>query len=122
MPKKRRRINGLLLFGILAIVLLVVNYRPPIATIHCNEEILASKPDVIMLGAWWCTFCYQARKYFSRNNISYCEYDIEYSAEGKRLYSEMQGAGIPVLFIGKYRLSGFDEDSIEEALAELHAS
>lgn len=119
---KPRRINGLLLFALVALGLAAINYRPAISTIYCTAETLTPKPDVIMLGAWWCTYCYQARKYFQHNEISYCEYDIERSEEGKALYEMHDGRGVPVILIGNHQLNGFDESMVETMLLELHAS
>ena len=70
-----------------------------------------------MLGTWWCPSCYQARRYLSENQISYCEYDIERSAEGEKLFNEVNGRVIPVLLVGDYMMSGFDEQRIEQVLA-----
>jgi len=72
-----------------------------------------------MLGAWWCTYCYQAKRYFQQNNIHYCENDMENTVEGKRLYEENGGGAVPILLIGEYQLSGFSEQQIEAALALL---
>jgi len=119
---KKRHINGLVVFGVLIIIMVIINYRPSVPKIHCTEETLTPKPDIIMLATWWCPYCSQARRYFHNNDISYCEYDIENSAEGKRLYDEVNGRGIPVLLIGGQQINGFDEISIETALSELHSS
>lgn len=120
-PKKSPRINGLVFFGILFLIIMAITYRPAIETIACNETTLNPKPDVIMLGAWWCPYCSQARKYLQYNNISYCEYDMERTEEGKRLYEEVNGQAIPILLIGKYQLNGYDEGSIQRALEILHS-
>ena len=72
-----------------------------------------------MLGAWWCTYCYQAKRYFQRNDIHYCEYDMESTTTGKRLYQKHGGGAIPILLIGEYRLNGFSEKQIETALGLL---
>ncbi len=72
-----------------------------------------------MLGAWWCTYCYQAKKYFQKNNIHYCEYDMENTAAGKHLYEERGGGAVPILLIGDYQISGFSEQQIDTALATL---
>lgn len=92
--------------------------REAIVTIDCTPEIIAQKPDVIMLGAWWCRYCHKAKEYFQQNNIHYCEYDMESTARGKQLYRQY-GGGLPVLLIGKYQLNGFDEEQVEQVLALL---
>lgn len=122
MPSNRkRRINGIVIFGLLLVTIAITTHQPSVSKIYCTDETLSHNPDVIMLAAWWCPYCYQARKYLYKNNISYCEYDMENSDEGKRLYKEANGQGIPVLLIGDYQINGFDEQSIELALSKLHA-
>lgn len=106
----------MIVFAVIALAMIVINYRPDIETIHCTDEVLASNPDAVMLGAWWCPYCAQARRYFHNNEISYCEYDIERSERGKQLYKDAGGGGIPVIIIGRYRMSGYDPDTIERAL------
>ena len=69
-----------------------------------------------MLGTWWCPYCHQARRYLTSNNISYCEYDIEHSAEGEKLFNDVNGQAIPVLLVDKYMMSGFDEMRLERLL------
>lgn len=114
-PKRKR--GGLFVISAFIIAMIVLSRHEPVDTIDCSADIIASKPDVIMLGAWWCTYCYQAKKYFQKNNIHYCEYDMENTEEGKRLYEENGAGAVPILLIGKYRLSGFSEQQIESALA-----
>ena len=113
-PKRKR--GGLFVISAFIIALVVLSRHDPVNTIDCNAEVIANKPDVIMLGAWWCTYCYQAKKYFQQNKIHYCEYDMENTVEGRRLYEENGGGAVPILLIGKYRLSGFSEQQIESAL------
>ena len=96
--------------------MIILSRHESVETIDCNADIIASNPDVIMLGAWWCTYCYQTKRYFQENNIHYCEYDMENTLEGKRLYEKHGGGAVPILLIGKYRLSGFNEQQIEAAL------
>lgn len=120
--KKPRRINGLIVFALVALGIAAFNYRPTVPAVYCTSETLSLKPDIIMLATWWCPYCYQARRYFHNNNISYCEYDIERSDEGKRIYEEKNGRGIPVLLIGDHQLEGFNESSVENLLSKLHRS
>jgi len=113
--------NGFVILALLFLIIFATTYRPSIETIFCDETTLNPKPDVIMLGAWWCPYCSQARKYLQQNEISYCEYDMERSEEGKRLYNEVNGQAIPVLLIGDYQINGFNEYGIEKALERLHS-
>ena len=111
--------NGLIFIALIVVGFIVLNRHEPVNTIDCTPEIIAQKPDVVMLGAWWCTYCYQAKKYFQKNEIHYCEYDMENTTEGKKLYEKHGGGAVPILLIGKHRLSGYSEQQIERALALL---
>ena len=113
-PKRKR--GGLFVIAALIIGMIILSRHELVETIDCNADIIASNPDVIMLGAWWCTYCYQTKRYFQENNIHYCEYDMENTLEGKRLYEKHGAGAVPILLIGKYRLSGFNEQQIEAAL------
>lgn len=117
--KRSRNNKGLLFIILIAIGFFLFTRQEPVNTIDCTPKIIANKPDIIMLGAWWCTFCYQAKRYFQQNNINYCEYDMENTDIGKRLYEEHGGGAIPILLIGKTQLKGFNEDQIEHALSLL---
>ena len=117
--KPKKRLNGIVVIILVLIVILITTHQSEIETIHCDENTLASNPKVIMLGTWWCPYCSQARRYFFDNNISYCEYDIEKSAIGKKLYDDANGSAIPVLIIGRYLLQGYDTNSIDKALTLL---
>jgi glutaredoxin len=117
--RKPRRINGMVIIVLMVAGLIFVSYKPSVARIDCNEEILNSKPEVIMLGTWWCPYCYQARRYLTDNNISYCEYDIERSPEGEKLFNDINGQAIPVLLVDKYVINGFDEARLERALRRI---
>lgn len=113
-----RKKGGFFIIILLFAGLIFFSRHEAIVTIDCTPEIIAKKPDVIMLGAWWCSYCYQAKAYFQHSNIHYCEYDMENTAIGKQLYQK-HGGGLPVLLIGKYQLNGFSERQIESALSLL---
>jgi glutaredoxin len=116
-PQKRKSGHKWIFVALLVFLgLTMFSQREAIVTIDCTPEVIASKPDIIMLGAWWCSYCYQAKRYFQKNNIHYCEYDMENTDIGKRLYLEHGGGAIPKLLIGNYQLSGFNERHIKQAL------
>lgn len=116
-PKRKR--NGIIILVVFAVAMIFLNRQEPVSTVDCTPEIIAKKPDVIMLGAWWCTYCYQAKKYFQKNKISYCEYDMENTEQGQLLYKKHGGGAVPIILIGEYTLKGYSEQQIDAALATL---
>ncbi len=117
--KPGRNKKGLFVIFAFVLGMILLSRHDPVVTIDCTADIIASKPDVIMLGAWWCSYCYQTKRYFQQNNIHYCEYDMESTHKGKQLYQQSGSGPIPVLLIGEYQLKGFNEQQIEAALATL---
>jgi len=120
--KTSKRRLGLPVIILFFIAIIFFTRQEPLETIDCTPSIIASKPDVIMLGAWWCTYCYQAKKYFQKNKISYCEYDMENTETGKQLYQQHGGGAVPILLIGQHRLKGYSQEQVEAALDILHSS
>ena len=116
-PKRKR--GGLFIIEIIFIALIIFSRQETVNTIDCTADIIASKPDVIMLGAWWCTYCYKAKKYFQKKNIHYCEYDMENTLEGRRLYEKHGAGAVPIMLIGDHQLNGFNERQIEAAIATI---
>ena len=113
---RKRRFSGLLIVIFMLGAIVYLSRQEPVNTIDCTPEIMAQRPDIVMLGAWWCTYCYQAKRYFQRNDINYCEYDMENTIIGKRLYEENGGGNVPIILIGEHRLRGFNQQQIEEAI------
>jgi len=134
-PDKPRR-KHLLGFAIIAlIILLVLGQLKHLVVEHtyCEGEVpipgqqikqtkqvnIEGTPDVVMLGASWCPSCITAIQFFAANDINYCEYDMETSAIGARLYKDVNGRGVPILFIGRHRIHGFSEATVTRALQEV---
>jgi len=78
-----------------------------------KKQPIASNKKVTMYGAEWCGVCKKAKRYFKKNNISFTEYDIDKSAKGRRDYEKLGGGGIPIILVGKERMSGFSVSSFQ---------
>ncbi len=119
--KTTRRSRATILFiGTILLAFIFIRRHETVNTIECTPQIIKQKPDIVMLGAWWCSYCYQAKAYFQKIGISYCEYDMENTKIGKQLYKKNGGGAIPLLLIGNYRIRGFDPERIKIALSRLH--
>lgn len=116
--KKRRGTVLLIVFSlVVAFVLFLFSQHEPLKTISCTPEIIASKPEVILLSASWCGTCHHAKRFFQNNNIDYCEYDVENSTTGRQLYQKHGAGPVPILLIGELQLNGFSEQRTKAALA-----
>lgn len=76
-----------------------------------------SYAKVTIYTASWCGYCKRAKALLAQRGVGYAEYDIETSAQGRRDYEKINGHGVPITFIGKTRIDGFDAGSFNAALA-----
>jgi len=67
----------------------------------------SERSRVVMYSTSWCGYCRKARKYFKANDIKYIEHDIERSLVAKRDYDRLGGNGVPLIVVGKNKMSGF---------------
>jgi len=121
---------GFAIFAVIILLIIVQTQYMSVERTYCEGEVpvpgqqvsqagplnMKDAPDVLMLGAAWCPACKAATRFFVKNNINYCEYDMEINAIGARLYQEVNGRGVPILFIGEHRIHGFNTGTVTKAL------
>ena len=102
-----------------------VNDSQPVSTKNTQETVNVSQPistkdtQVTLLSTTWCGYCKLAKNYLDKHNVDYVELDIEKSEEGRRLYNELNGRGIPIILIGETRLNGYNEEKLKQALQKI---
>ena len=72
------------------------------------------KKKVVMYSTEWCGVCKKAKKYFNANSIPFREYDIEKDEKRAREFKKLKGRGVPLILVGKQRMSGFSASSFEK--------
>jgi glutaredoxin len=99
----------------------VNSYAAPAAakTPGAAPQPIAAAPagPVVMYATSWCPYCAQARAYFGRKGITYTEYDIEKSATAKAEFRRLGGRGVPLILVGREKMSGFSEQGMDALLA-----
>jgi glutaredoxin len=85
-----------------------------------NQEQKDQKPKrsrpkkVVMYSAEWCGVGKTAKAYFKKNRIRYTSYDVEKNAAARKRYKKMGAKGVPVIFIGKQRMNGFNASGFDQ--------
>lgn len=79
-----------------------VKYESPPTSVSVTSK------KVVMYSTQRCGYCKKARTYFRDEGIEFVEYDIEKSKKARRRYDSFGGRGVPVIFVGKQRLNGFN--------------
>lgn len=106
-----------LLIGVLVVVAGVFGWSQFAADARVQENIrYAPDQQIILYATDWCGYCARTRKYFQERNISYLEYDIEKSREGRAQYDRLQGKGVPLLVVNGEVIRGYNPAAIEQAM------
>ena len=88
-----------------------------ISTLAADE--ISPGDDIVFFSAPWCGYCDQARIWFDALDTDYREIDIEASTANHRLFQEVNGRGVPLVFIGDQRLAGFSAAAYQRAFKRL---
>ena len=129
---RRKQLSWPVIVAAIILLIIVQTQFMSVERTYCEGEVpvpgqqvsqtgplnMEDAPDVLMLGAAWCSACKAATRFFVKNNINYCEYDMETNAIGARLYKEVNGRGVPILFIGEHRIHGFFERTVIRTLQD----
>lgn len=81
-----------------------------------REENYKQNQEVVMYSTQTCGYCRKAKSFFKKYNIKYTEYDVDSSKQAHQKYKALNGDGVPLIYIGNHRISGFDEAAIRNAL------
>jgi mycoredoxin len=76
----------------------------------------AGKP-VVVFSTSTCPHCRHLREFLAREHVDYRDYVVDESAAAEKRFRELNGDGVPLLFIGARRVVGFDERTVRESLA-----
>lgn len=83
-----------------------------------DRSIFNVGPKVVMYSTSSCGYCKKARSYFSKNKISFTDYNIETNNKARLEYIKMGARGVPVILVGSKRLNGFSIKSFESIYNE----
>lgn len=85
-------------------------------------EIIVNKQShqVVMYATQRCGYCAKARRYFSENNIDYIEKDIDISIAARQEFDRAGGRGVPLIFVGKYKITGFNQDKFSRVFNKVY--
>jgi len=75
-----------------------------------------NKAQVIMYSTKWCPFCIEARGFFSKNKISYYDYNIDESKDGRTQFNRLNGRAVPLLIVKDTVMHGLQRKRIRKLL------
>ncbi len=76
----------------------------------------STRNSVVVLSTPSCPYCKKAKRYLRSKGVAFRDYNINSSSEGKRLYRQYNGSGVPVVIINGRVIHGFSEARMRAAL------
>ena len=76
----------------------------------------ANPPEIYIYSTRNCPYCYLAKEFFNKHQLTYTEYDIENSNKHLQMFYLLGGKATPLLIINNQTIHGFDENLIRDAL------
>lgn len=83
------------------------------------QDSSPTSQKVIMYSSSWCGYCKKAKRYFQKQQISFVEYDIEEDLRAKQRFDALGGRGVPLILVGKQKMSGFDQARFDQMMKSL---
>lgn len=71
---------------------------------------------VVIISAEWCGVCTRAKAYMRSHKIDFEEWDIDKSNFARAKMKEHGAKGVPLILVGKQKMVGFSEATLEEML------
>lgn len=109
-------LKNLRLVKVFALLFLIINYSTVYAQSSCPKQ--EQEQPLVIYTTSWCPYCKQTKDYLEGLGISFTEYDIETCQIGKQKYDAINGKGIPIVTLGNFRLDGYNQALLEQALIE----
>jgi glutaredoxin len=81
-----------------------------------DETAPVETGEVVMYSTPNCKYCARARAFFAKHGIAYKEYDITSDKEARARFKELNGTGVPLIFVGEKRIPGYREALLKQLL------
>ena len=81
-----------------------------------KSDARQTRADVIIYSAAWCGPCKSAKAWMASQNISFTDYDVETSEQGKKDFAALGGRGVPMILVGEQRMTGFSAGGLTAML------
>lgn len=72
---------------------------------------------VVLFSTSTCPYCQKTRELLAEEHVDYRDFVVDRSADAEREFKALGGGGVPQLFVGNRRITGFRPDAIRESLA-----
>lgn len=81
-------------------------------------EATRPAPEIVMYSTETCGYCVRARAWFTEQNLSWDERDIEKSETARAEWQALGGVGTPLIMVNDKRFSGFSANELAAEMAK----
>lgn len=108
----------------LALAFFVAQLTERVGAQHRSRQENCGQVDVVLYTTARCGYCARARRFLNRNDIAWCEKDINRSDSHYREFKSLGGSGVPLALFGRKPgggglrgqvLRGFSEEAYADA-------
>jgi mycoredoxin len=110
--------NKWIIFFLLA-VLAIYLYSNKLTDRSVLARSIDSDCDAIVFTTATCRYCQKARELLDKEEVEWCEFDINESEGNHALYKEHGGNGVPLAIIGNTKLSGYNKEKYLNAISKI---
>jgi len=75
-------------------------------------------PPVTVLSTSTCPHCIRTKQFLTERHIPFRDLNVNTTKEGRRLYKKYDARGVPMIIVGKTRITGFDPKAILRAYGD----
>jgi glutaredoxin len=84
---------------------------------HSGQNSPRNNPGtVVMYTTPTCGYCKRARSFFIQHNVGFTDYDITADKSAMQRFKTLNGRGVPLIFVGDKRISGFNKPLLKDLL------
>ena len=84
-----------------------------------SARSIDSDCDAVVFTTATCPYCHKAKDLLNKEEVEWCEYDINESEGNYDLFKAHGGNGVPLAIIGNTKLSGFNEAKYLSAISKI---
>jgi glutaredoxin len=93
-------------------------FTPATVVLTATVAATAAPAPITLYTATWCGYCRRLKARLAAAHLSYVEYDVEQSEQGRRYAQSTEYAGVPLTVVGESEVVGDDLDALRELLTQ----
>lgn len=91
----------------------------PVVVDAVSASAIDAECDAVVFTTATCPYCQKARVLLDKEQVAWCEFDVNESSANHALFKEHGGNGVPLAIIGSTKLHGFNKAKYQSAIDKI---